>query len=58
MQIEGRIEAPVPRGQALGQVDIRLDDELVVSEDIVAMQAVDEGSFFARAMDSIKLMFQ
>ena len=58
MQIEGRIEAPVPRGQALGQVDIRLDDELVVSEDIVAMQAVEEGSFFARAMDSIKLMFQ
>ena len=58
MEIDGEIAAPVERGQALGQVNIRLDDELIVSEPIVAMQAVAEGSLFTRALDSIKLMFR
>ncbi len=58
MEIDGEIAAPVERGQQLGQVNIRLDDELIVSEPIVAMQAVAEGSLFTRALDSIKLMFR
>ena len=58
MEIEGEIAAPVERGQQLGQVNIRLDDELVVSEQIVALQSIAEGSLFTRAMDSIKLMFR
>ncbi len=58
MEIDTEIAAPVERGQPLGQVNIRLDDELIVSEQIVAMQAVAEGSLFTRALDSIKLMFR
>ena len=58
MEIDSEIAAPIERGQLLGQVNIRLDDDLLLTEDIVAMQAVPEGSFFSRAMDSIKLMFQ
>lgn len=58
MEIDREISAPIARGQQLGQVSIQLDDELILSEDIVAMQAVAAGSFFARAMDRIKLMFR
>ncbi len=58
MEIDREISAPVTRGQALGQVNIKLDDELILSEPIVAMQAVNEGSLIDRAMDSIKLMFR
>ncbi len=58
MEIDSEILAPIERGQQLGQVNIRLDDDLLLTEDIVAMQPVPEGSFFSRAMDSIKLMFQ
>ena len=58
MEIDREISAPVNQGQQLGQVSITLDEELVLSENIVAMQAVDEGSLFVRAMDSIKLMFR
>ncbi|MDH3388161.1 MAG: D-alanyl-D-alanine carboxypeptidase [Gammaproteobacteria bacterium] len=58
MEIDREISAPVSRGQQLGLVNIKLDDELLLSEQIVAMQAVDQGSLFARAMDSIKLMFR
>jgi len=58
MEIDSEISAPIARGHQLGQVNIRLDDELLLSEPIVAMQDVGEGSLFVRAMDSIKLMFR
>jgi len=58
MEIDAEISAPVERGQSLGQVNIKLDDEMILSEAIVAMQTVNEGSLIDRAMDSIKLMFR
>lgn len=58
MEIDREIEAPITHGQQLGQVNIKLDDDIVISEPIVAMQEVSEGSFFSRTMDSIKLMFR
>lgn len=58
MEIDREISAPIASGQQLGRVSIKLDEELILSEDIVAMEAVAAGSFFARAMDRIKLMFR
>ena len=58
MEVDAEISAPVERGQQLGVVNIKLDDELLQSEQIVALQPVAEGSLFMRAMDHIKLMFR
>ncbi|MCP4491040.1 MAG: D-alanyl-D-alanine carboxypeptidase [Gammaproteobacteria bacterium] len=58
MDIESQISAPITRGQELGQVAIKLDDEIIISENIVATHAVVEGSIISRALDSIKLMFK
>ena len=58
MEVDREISAPVQRGQQLGLVNIRLGDELLLSDDLVAMQDVGEGSLFSRAMDRIKLIFQ
>jgi len=58
MEIDSQIEAPVERGQALGQVSLKLDGEEILNEPIVAMQVVREGSLIDRAMDRIKLMFR
>jgi D-alanyl-D-alanine carboxypeptidase (penicillin-binding protein 5/6) len=58
MEIDREISAPVIQGQQLGQVSVKLDDELLLGENIVVMQTVNEGSLFVRAMDSIKLMFR
>lgn len=58
MEIDREIAAPVSRGQQLGLVNIRLDDELLLSENLIAMQEVAEGSLLVRALDRIKLMFQ
>jgi serine-type D-Ala-D-Ala carboxypeptidase (penicillin-binding protein 5/6) len=58
MEIDSEISAPIAQGQSLGQVNIMLDGEVILSEPIVAMQAVGEGSLIDRAMDRIKLMFE
>ena len=58
MDIESEISAPISQGQELGQVNIKLDDEIIVSESIVATHAIAEGGILSRALDSIKLMFK
>ncbi|CAH1388015.1 D-alanyl-D-alanine carboxypeptidase DacA [Candidatus Nitrotoga sp. M5] len=57
MEIEGKISAPIAKGQKLGQVNISLDNKVIVTESIIATHAVAEGGFFSRTLDSIKLMF-
>ncbi|MDH5355428.1 MAG: D-alanyl-D-alanine carboxypeptidase [Gammaproteobacteria bacterium] len=58
MDIENQISAPIKRGQEMGQINIKLDEELIISEAIVATHAVAEGSLISRALDSIKLLFK
>ena len=58
MEIDNQIEAPVTSGQQLGQINVRLDDVLLVSEPIVAIQGVGEASLLTRMLDRIKLMFR
>jgi len=58
MEVDSEINAPVARGQEMGVVNVKLDEQLVVSESIVAMQAVNDGGLLVRALDSIKLMFK
>jgi D-alanyl-D-alanine carboxypeptidase (penicillin-binding protein 5/6) len=58
MEIDSEVSAPIGRGQSLGQLNIKLDDDMILSESIVAMQAVNEGSLIDQAMDKIKLLFR
>jgi len=58
MEIDSEINAPVIRGQEMGVVNVKLDDELVVSKSIVATHAVNDGGLLVKALDSIKLMFK
>jgi D-alanyl-D-alanine carboxypeptidase (penicillin-binding protein 5/6) len=58
MEIDREISAPVLSAQQLGRVSIKLDDEVILSENIIAMQGINEGSLFVRLKDRIKLMFR
>ena len=58
MEVDAEISAPVALGTTLGRVSVKLDGEEILSEPIVAMQAVEEGSLIDRAMDHVRLMFQ
>ena len=58
MQLQVQIIAPVSQGQALGHVVVRLADKLVSEKDLVALQAVDEGTFWQRIVDEAMLYFE
>jgi len=58
VEIDPKISAPVALGQELGQLVVKLDGEVIVSEPLVAMQAINDGGIIKKTMDSIKLLFE
>ncbi len=58
MQLQEQILAPVSKGQVLGRVIIRLGDRLISEKDLIALNAVDEGSFWQRIVDEALLYFE
>ncbi len=55
LELPGQLSAPVEEGETLGQLVIRLDDEVVASRPLVAMAAVEEAGFFGRTSDGLRL---
>jgi D-alanyl-D-alanine carboxypeptidase (penicillin-binding protein 5/6) len=50
------IIAPVTQGTVLGEVQIRLGDELISSQPLVAIETIEQGSWFRRIIDSILML--
>jgi D-alanyl-D-alanine carboxypeptidase (penicillin-binding protein 5/6) len=51
--------APVAAGATLGQVElVTVDGKVVMQRPLVALEAVEEGGFFRRIWDSIRLFFK
>lgn len=57
MSLEPQLIAPIKQGDVIGKVEVKLGDQVVHSADLVALEAVDEGGFFRRVWDSIRLFF-
>jgi len=57
MILNPQLIAPIAQGEVIGKVEVKLGDEVVHSADLIALEAVDEGSFFRRLWDSISLFF-
>ena len=57
LEVNGVIKAPVEKGQKLGFVRVMLNDKLVAQQPLVALDNVEEGSFFKRIMDGLKRFF-
>ncbi len=57
MNLDSRLMAPVQQGDVVGQVEVRLGDELVHSANLIALETVEEGGLFRRLWDSIRLFF-
>jgi serine-type D-Ala-D-Ala carboxypeptidase (penicillin-binding protein 5/6) len=58
IEIDQRISAPIALGQELGLLKVKLGDEVIVSQPLVAMQAINDGGIVQKAIDSIKLLFE
>ncbi len=57
-EIDAVIKAPINKGQVLGKLLVKLDEETIVEQDLVAMNSVQQAGFFARMWDSILLMIR
>lgn len=57
MSFNGTLTAPIQQGDVIGKVEVKLDDKVVRSTDLVALETVEEGGLFRRLWDSIRLFF-
>ena len=55
--VEGDLRAPIMKNDKVGKIIYSLGDEKIASFDLVALETVEEGGFFSRFIDYIKLMF-
>lgn len=58
VHVNETIKAPILAGQELGKLTIELDGKVINTQPLVALQPVEEASFFARMWDKIKLFFR
>ena len=57
VDVDEIIQAPVQEGQVMGVVNVMLENEMIHSGDVVAVQEVAEGGAFKRFADWINWMF-
>jgi D-alanyl-D-alanine carboxypeptidase (penicillin-binding protein 5/6) len=57
MTINPKLVAPIAKGDVIGQVDVKLDDKVVRTANLIAMDAVEEGGIFRRLWDSVRMFF-
>ena len=57
MDISTEILAPLSKGQKLGTLAVRMNEEILLSSTLVALNAVEEAGFFSRIWDEIALFF-
>ncbi|WP_300494285.1 D-alanyl-D-alanine carboxypeptidase family protein [uncultured Methylophaga sp.] len=54
--IQQPVVAPVAKGSELGEVEIRLGDEVVATRMLVAVDEVEKGSWWRRILDSLLML--
>ena len=58
IDINNDIEAPVKKGQQLGVVSIKLEGKEIITQPLIALQSIDEGSLWQRGKDRVIQLFQ
>ncbi len=52
------VEAPVKKSTQMGSIQVKLNGEVIASTPAVALQQIEEGSFFSQVLDSILLLIE
>jgi len=58
IEIKNNLIAPIDQGQELGQLKLMLNDNVIASSPLVALDSVSPGRFLNRITDEIKLLFE
>jgi D-alanyl-D-alanine carboxypeptidase (penicillin-binding protein 5/6) len=57
LSISPNLTAPIQKGQVIGKVIASISGKTISERQLVALEPVEEGSFFSRLMDHIKMFF-
>lgn len=57
MTFNPELTAPIQQGDVIGKVEVKLNDEVLHSTDLIALQTIEEGGLLRRFWDSIRLFF-
>ncbi|NKB34243.1 MAG: serine-type D-Ala-D-Ala carboxypeptidase [Pseudomonadales bacterium] len=57
VDVDEIIRAPLNSGQIMGVVNVTLDNDIIYTGDVIAMQEVEQGGVFKRFIDWITLFF-
>uniref|UniRef100_UPI0038B8FFE4 D-alanyl-D-alanine carboxypeptidase family protein n=1 Tax=Alloalcanivorax mobilis TaxID=2019569 RepID=UPI0038B8FFE4 len=58
MSVQPQLHAPIKKGQELGKLTISLDDNVLVTRPLIALEDVEEAGFFAKIWDHVVLFFK
>jgi len=58
MEIDPILTAPIKKGERHGTVKVNLGDKAIITQPLVALQNVDQGSWWRRLVDTVLLWFQ
>ncbi len=57
MELDKKLDAPIKRGDVVGRAIIKDGNKIVLTLPLLALDAVDEGSFWTKMTDSVKKLF-
>ncbi|CAA2930920.1 D-alanyl-D-alanine carboxypeptidase DacA [Arsenophonus endosymbiont of Bemisia tabaci Q2] len=52
------LQAPLAKNEVVGTINLKLDNKIVEQRPLLVLKEVDEGGFFSKILDYIKLFFQ
>jgi D-alanyl-D-alanine carboxypeptidase (penicillin-binding protein 5/6) len=58
MKVKPEITAPINKGTNHGSVEVSINGEMIAEQPLIALQDVNEGSFFSRIVDEALLLFE
>ena len=58
MNLPELIEAPLTKGEALGELRLTLDNEIISRTPLITLSGAEEAGFFSRIWQSVALFFK
>ena len=55
VEMQPELSAPMEKGAVVGQISVRLGDEMIANRDLITLSAVEEAGFFGRSWDSLRM---
>ncbi|MCB1727760.1 MAG: serine-type D-Ala-D-Ala carboxypeptidase, partial [Gammaproteobacteria bacterium] len=56
--VQPQLQAPLSKGQKVGEVVVELDGEVITRQPLVALEDVPEGGIWRQAVDTVLMMLE